>query len=246
MDVNDDWVIFYKFDGDRPTEFREVRWFGTTVWQATGRPKTFGESFSVDFKTASETMAAFCEACADAKQQGFQRTHSGNYRHHGIDRTHLTAAIITGAKRSFETMRAAHPDQTLTFFGLFSDDGAMTIVPAANSKEAVLGAADDDECFWNISAWPFDDGDEYLDPAYRMILPPFRDIPCDIDDDFSEMIFEASVNALSQLRDEHFFGEPNDDLVILFQVSDSDYGIELNQRLNTKRTYQRYARWMGV
>ena len=80
-----------------------------------------------------------------------------------------------------------------------------------------------------------------------MILPPFRDIPCDVeDDDFAEVVFESCVKALSRLREEGFFGEPNDDLVVLFQVSDSESAIELNERLNTKATYRRYAKWMGV
>jgi hypothetical protein len=142
-------------------------------------------------------------------------------------------------------MRTAHPDQTLRLFGLLSDESAMTIVPAANSKEAIK-EFNDEECIWNVSAWQFGEGNEYLDPAYRMILPPHRDIPCDVDDNFAAAIFESCVHALSRLREEGFFGEQNDELVVLFQVSDSEVGIELNQQLNTENTYKRYAAWMGV
>ncbi len=246
MNTDHDWAIYYKFDGDRPTEFREIRRFGNRVWQAYGRPKTFGETKTTEFDSDDAVLAAFRTECDDTVRNGFTLTHSGDYGQNGLDVQQLIDAIYEGAKRAFETMRTEHPDQTLTSFGLCSDDCAMILVPAANSKQAIKKARDD-ESNWNMSEWQFSDGSEYLDPAYRMILPPFRDIPCDVeDDDFAEVVFESCVKALSRLREEGFFGEPNDDLVVLFQVSDSEAAIELNERLNTKATYRRYAKWMGV
>ncbi len=41
-DVN--WSLFYKFDGDLPREFYEVRLFDKTVWTAIGSAGTWGES----------------------------------------------------------------------------------------------------------------------------------------------------------------------------------------------------------
>ncbi len=123
----------------------------------------------------------------------------------------------------------------------------MILVPAANSKKAIK-KANDEESIWDMLAWQFSDSSEYLDPACRMILPRCRDTPCDFDDDvdFAGVVFESCVKALSRLREEGFFGESNDDLIVLFQVSDSEAAIELNDRLNTKATYQRYADWMRV
>lgn len=245
MDADHDWVLFYKLDGDRPTEFHEIRRFGHTVWQASGCPKTFGETHTSTFDSEETVLAAFRAECDNATRNGFTLTHSGAYCQNGLDVPQLRNLIYLGAKRAFETMRTAHPDQTLRLFGLLSDESAMTIVPAANSEEAIK-ELNDEECIWNVFAWQFGEGNEYLDPAYRMILPPHRDIPCDVDDNFAAAIFESCVHALSRLREEGFFGEQNDELVVLFQVSDSEVGIELNQQLNTESTYKRYAAWMGV
>ena len=170
---------------------------------------------------------------------------SGNYGRQGLDVNLLTESIYHGAKLAFGSMITAHPDATLTQFGLFSDDSAMTIVPAASSSEAIAEADEDGEAIWNTSAWPFDDGGEFLDPAYRMILPPHQGIPCDADDDFGRSVFESCAEALKRLRDEGFFGEPSDELVVLFQVSDSNAAIGLNESLNTQSTFKRYSDWMA-
>ncbi len=246
MNADHDWALYYKFDGDRPTEFREIRWFGNSVWQAFGLPKTFGETKTTEFDSNEAVRSAFRAECDNAVSNGFTLTHSGAYCKNGLDAPQLIDAIYDGAKRAFMTMRRSHPDQTLTSFGLCSDDSAMTLVPAASSKKGMKKARNE-ESIWNMSEWQFSEESEYLDPPYRMMLPPFRDIPCDVDDeDFAGVVFESCVKALSRLRDERFFGEPNDDLVVLFQVSDSEAAIELNEQLNTKATYQRYAKWMGV
>ncbi|TWT85062.1 hypothetical protein CA13_65440 [Planctomycetes bacterium CA13] len=245
MNSDVDWALFYKFDGDRPSEFREVRRFGATVWQATGKPETWGEKTVKELESDEQTLAAFQHACVKCGDDGFILHQSGNCGRDGLDADHLTDVIYDGAKKAFDSVRRNHPRQAITRFGIYSDDSAMTIATAASTAVADTSPDDDSESLWNMSAWEFDEGSEYLDPAYRMILPPHRLIPCDEDTYDRSVIFAACANALARIRSEGFFGEPNDDLVVLFQVSDSGAGIGLNAKLNTATTFQRYSNWMG-
>ena len=43
MADDSNWSLFYKFDGDLPREFHEVRLFDKSVWVAAGRALTYGE-----------------------------------------------------------------------------------------------------------------------------------------------------------------------------------------------------------
>ena len=118
MNADHDLALYYKFDGNRPTEFREIRRFGNCVWQACGRPKTFGETKTTEFDSNEAVLSAFRAECDNAVSNGFTLTHSGAYCKNGLDVQQLTNAIYDRAKRSLETMRTAHPDQTLASFGL--------------------------------------------------------------------------------------------------------------------------------
>ncbi len=167
---------------------------------------------------------------------------------HNFDFESLTDEIRDGARKAFEAVRSAHPDQTVNSFALFSDDSAMTIVHAANSKEAIASIDDDDkgDYIWNCAEWLFDEGGEYLDIAYRMILPLHRDIPSEIDfEDFRAGVFESCIRALENLDREGFFGigDSRADVIVLFQVGDSDEVEGAVERLNTPEAYARYKAW---
>lgn len=244
MNSDTDWAIFYKLDGDRPARFREIRRFAKTVWQAEGKPETWGKTTVQDFDSDEQVMAAFQDACSQCSEDGYVLSQLGNFGHSGLDVDQLTEVIYDGAKKAFDWIRRNHPHQAINRFGIYSDDSAMTIATAASTTDGE-STEDDGEALWNISAWKFDEGSEFLDPAYRMILPPHRLIPCDEESYDRDAIFAACVDALSRIRKEGFLGESTDELVVLFQVSDSGAGIGLNAKLNTPATFERYSSWMN-
>ena len=247
MNDEHNWSIFYRFDGDLPTEFYEVRRYATKVWTAKGKARTWGKYFLVDAGSEDAALAAYREECQKAQREGFYLTRSGRWDPQKFDSAQLALEIYEGAKRAFEEMRHANAGQTLSSFALLSDDSAMSLVAAANSIEALNEVDHDEDCRWNVAKWQINDGDAHLDIAYRMILPPHRGIPCEIDHvELKDTIFDACVQALRRLRDEGFFGPPSDDVVVLFQVHDSDSGVERNKQLNTAAVYQRYTDWIGT
>ena len=54
-----------------------------------------------------------------------------------IDFPRLRREIKEAARRAFETIANNHPNEQFYAFALYSDDGAMTVVPATNSEEAL-------------------------------------------------------------------------------------------------------------
>lgn len=53
-----------------------------------------------------------------------------------VDFTQLGAAVREAAEKAFAEVRTAHPNECFYAFTLYTDDGAMTIEPAANTEEA--------------------------------------------------------------------------------------------------------------
>lgn len=58
--------------------------------------------------------------------------------------------IADAARATFKALRALHPDEHFYAFALYTDSGAMTVVPAANSVEGLRrmraqGAVADDD-----------------------------------------------------------------------------------------------------
>ena len=165
----------------------------------------------------------------------------------------LTAALLhtlvaDAARRAFAAVRRAHPDQHINAYALVSDDSAMTIGPAANSREALAASEYGEEMLWNPAEWAFEDGVAYFDSAYRLLLQAHRDLPFDVDfDTFRTGVFEACIAALAQLDAEACFGAgaQREEFVLLFEVSDSEPVEGVMARLNPPAVVARFVRWMA-
>src|SRR5690606_1777673 len=76
----------------------------------------------------------------------------------------LQASIRDAARHVFTRLRGQHPDETFYAFALYTDDGAMTVVPAANSEEGLAAAlekaqADPEERSyyrWATAEWAYE------------------------------------------------------------------------------------------
>lgn len=242
------WSLFYRFEGDCPQEFCELRQVGSTVWSATGKVKTWGESSTNNLGNPDEAHSEYEKLCREAEADGFVPTRSGIYDPNNFDFDQLSTEILEGARRAFSAIREAHPDQTMNAFALCSDDSAMTIVNVANSQEAFAKVDDEDkdDFLWNAAEWSFEEGGEFLDIAYRLILPYHRDIPYEIEfAEFRNGVYECCIQALEQLDEEGFFGKSpaRENVILLFQVIDSDEVKGATERLNTAENYQRYRTW---
>ena len=60
-----------------------------------------------------------------------------------LNQQKLAASIRDAARVAFSDLHRAHPDETFYTFALYTDDGWMIVVPAANSEEGFGRATGD-------------------------------------------------------------------------------------------------------
>ena len=244
----DNYSLFYTFDGDVPTRFREVRVFGTTVWTAAGAAMTWGEETRTQYASVAEAQAAYAASCEAAVADGHTLARESDIDPAVFDFALLQTLVADAARSAFAAVRRTHPDQHIDAFALVSDDSAMTIGPAANSREALASSEYGEEMLWNPAEWAFEDGVAYFDSAYRLLLQAHRDLPFDVDfDTFRTGVFEACIAALARLDAEACFGAgaQREEFVLLFEVSDSEAVEGAMARLNPPAVVARFVRWMA-
>lgn len=245
------WSLFYRFDNELPTDFHELRQFGNSLWTANGKVETMGRSTVAEFASPQAARDALAQRGKEIEAQGYKLTRQGIHDPARIDFPLLTTEIREGARRAFQAIRAAHPEETIRLFALGSDDGAMTIVHAASHLAlSAPGDMDDESDVWCSAEWPYAQGGEFLDIAYRMILPCHRsDLPCHVEFDVLHAgLFEACIAAMEQLDREGFFGtgDAREDVVLLCQSEGTEDMEGSINRLNTSRVVGRLERWIKL
>ncbi|MDN2696649.1 DUF4303 domain-containing protein [Janthinobacterium sp. SUN073] len=246
--MSSNYSLFYTFDGDQADRFREARVFGTTVWTAAGGAMTWGEETRNDYASEAEAHAAWLAHCRAALADGYTLARESTIDPAIFDFTLLQTLVAHAARRAFDGVRRAHPDQHIDAFALVSDDSAMTIGCMVNSREALAASEYGEEMLWNPAEWAFDEGGAYFDSAYRLLLQAHRELPFDVDfDAFRRGAFDACIGALAQLDAEGVFGTGarRDDCVLLFEVSDSEPLEGAMARLNPPAVVARYEAWMA-
>ena len=242
------WSLFHRFDNEVPVDFHELRQFGNSLWAANGRAKTWGESTVAEFASPQAAKDALARRSGEIEAQGYKRVRQGTHDPARVDFPLLTAEIRDGARLAFQAVRSAHPDKTIRLFALCSDDSAMTIVHAASDLAlGEPGDMDDESEIWCPGEWPYSEGGEFFDIAYRMILACHRpDLPSRVEFDVLHAgLFEACIAAMEQLDREDFFGTgaARDEVVLLCQSEFSEDMEGSFVRLNTPRAATRLERW---
>ncbi|RSZ57294.1 DUF4303 domain-containing protein [Massilia atriviolacea] len=238
------WSLFHKHAGAKPRQFFEVRLFGNAVWHATGMAETWGSDALDELASPAAAQARYQALCAEAVAGGFTLSRQADVDLDKPDLDLLAAEIRDGARNAFNSMRAAHPDQAMNAFALMSDESAMTIVPVANSEQALAEDGGGEHTLWVPQEWSFFEEGAYLDIAYRMMLPYHRDIPNEVDiDALRAWVFGACAHALRMLAEEGVFGSPaeRDGVAVIFCVADGDGTDDIVEPLNTPASAARYA-----
>lgn len=246
--MHSNYSLFYTFDGDQPARFREVRVFGTTVWTASGAAMTWGEETRNDYASAAQAHAAYLAHCQAALADGHALARASLIDPAMFDFALLQGLLADAARRAVAAVRRAHPEQHIDAVALVSDDSAMTIGLMANSREALAASEYGEEMLWNPAEWAFEDGGAYFDSAYRLLLQAHRELPFDVDfATFRSGVFDACIAALARLDAEGCFGAGarRDEIVLLFDVSDSEPVAGALARLNPPAVVARYEAWMA-
>ncbi|WP_233101843.1 DUF4303 domain-containing protein [Variovorax sp. IB41] len=174
----------------------------------------------------------------------------------------LRTQIREAARTAFAALRAQHPNERFYAMALYTDDGAMTVCPSANSEEALQRILLDNDCTepadiaysrWGTAEWAYEhqhagDFTAVSDRLRAHVLKQKsggRAFAA-----FRSQLHDAMVNALADLDQEGFFGTGTDRqaLTLFCSISDSDdaeaFEDDSAKRLNSPAVFARFkARW---
>jgi hypothetical protein len=140
------------------------------------------------------------------------------------------AQVKQGAARAFKAISADHPGEQIYAFAVYSDDGAMTVCPAANSEEAYSEksrCADPSDLVyyrWNTGDWAYEfEHVEAFDGACAML----NDLRQAMGEEayyegVRNDVFRTMVAALEELNGENVFGTgaARERITVFFTISD--------------------------
>ena len=163
----------------------------------------------------------------------------------------LEQDIRAAARTAFAELSARAAPEPLCAFALYSDDGAMTVCPAANTATHLQAAVAEnpefgDDSEFSTAEWKYEG--EGADAAFDAICGRLAQQVMALDEDgpafadFRQGVFGACLRALQSLNDEGLFGSA----LLLFGVSDGDITAEdvaLVKALNDGPTGERFERW---
>lgn len=170
----------------------------------------------------------------------------------------LQADLEAAAKLALVEMTAAHPEETLCGFALYSDSGAMTACIASNTLSHLQrhqAENPDDQAYYKFSPaeWHFEG--QGADRETQQICTRIREHVLDIEDSpgfdaFREQLYQTCVQALENLRNQGVFAKFGADFLLVFSVSDDDPdpAVELANlsRLNSAATVEEFQAWLAT
>jgi Domain of unknown function (DUF4303) len=182
----------------------------------------------------------------------------------------LEVQIRKAAKLAFQEVAAAHPDEQLCAFALYSDDGAMTVCPSINTTQhlAAMQRKYPDDMYYKYATpeWKYEATG--ADAAFRAIcekvrtqalayegisaadaktlagVSPSRVVPARRGfTTFKRALFETCLRVLETLRRDQLFAG----VMFMFAVSDTDSTarreLAMIKRLNDKAVVDEFRSW---
>ena len=242
------WAMYHRYEDGEPAEFETVSVDGARVTRRHGAALTWGEEHT---SKSDSTAAATTEAVARGKEL-LEAGWVLSLQAATVDDVELRPLLKEAATKAFQATRDAHKGEVIDGYALYSDDDAMTIVHACTSKQS--RNSDDDR--WFSAEWALEVGERFLELPYRVLVERYRALDDDDDeaDEYDEAAFhrhcsrafEDCVVVLEELRRDGFFSEDlaDDDVIVLFDVSDSDAGKFSFERLNPPETVAAFREYV--
>ncbi len=169
----------------------------------------------------------------------------------------LKQQIENAARKAFLEVYEKHGAEGVYSFALYSDEGAMTVCPAANTKKAIEMAEEEDALYYKYepAEWTYEM--EGADEEFNEICTQLRaELDKHDDDDqwfesFQTQLYTACIEVLEKLKNENFFTKiTGKDIFLIFTVSDYEFEKkelqELIIRLNDNEYKSEYLNWMAT
>ncbi|SEH39747.1 DUF4303 domain-containing protein [Chryseobacterium culicis] len=168
----------------------------------------------------------------------------------------LKQQIENAAKKAFLEVYEKHGAEEIYSFALYSDEGAMTVCPAANTMKAMENADEDDALYYKYepAEWTYEM--EGADEDFNEICAQLRTELYKHDDDdqwfegFQAKLYSTCIEVLEKLKNENFFTNiTGKEIFLIFTVSDDEFEKkdlqDLIIRLNDNEYKGEYLDWMA-
>ncbi len=168
----------------------------------------------------------------------------------------LKQQIEGAARKAFLEVYEKHGAEKIYSFALYSDEGAMTVCPAANTLENLKEADEDDFLYYKYepAEWAYEmDGaeDEFDEVCTRL-----RNVLDQNEEEkwfaeFQGKLYKTCIEVLEKLKNEDFFRKiTGGDIFLIFTVSDYEFEKEEQKkmiaRLNDNVYKDEYLGWMDT
>ncbi|WP_322090134.1 DUF4303 domain-containing protein [Burkholderia cenocepacia] len=168
--------------------------------------------------------------------------------------------IADAARVTYRALLAAHPDEHFYAFALYTDSGAMTVVPAANTEEGLkrvreqMEIGDDEdapEFTWATGEWAYEAAEsDSFNPLCKKLADTvlgsnFPEAKFDV---FFEELQSDMIEALRLLDQEGLFGTgaEREKITLFVTISDDDGSVDLENKsakeLNPPPVFDRFIK----
>ncbi|SIQ82790.1 DUF4303 domain-containing protein [Chryseobacterium sp. RU33C] len=165
--------------------------------------------------------------------------------------------IEYAARKAFLEVYEKHGAEGVYSFALYSDEGAMTVCPAANTLKVMENADEDDALYFKYepAEWTYEMVG--ANREFDLICTQLREELKKHDDDdlwfdgFQAKLYSTCIEVLEKLKNENFFtGITGKDIFLIFTVSDYEFEKkdlkDLIIRLNDNEYKSEYLNWMAT
>ncbi|MGS0943167.1 DUF4303 domain-containing protein [Pseudomonas luteola] len=161
--------------------------------------------------------------------------------------------LKNAAKHAFLKLKRNHGNE-ISGFALYSDSGAMSVQALGNSlsnlKRYIEEDGDDVEYYkWSVGEWDITIEQnkffEFINSALATEPPQISEAGFN---DYRNTIFNACVNALSQLKTEGLFKETISEFCLVFSASDyenPEEEIQWISLLNEESKAREFSEWLN-
>jgi hypothetical protein len=164
--------------------------------------------------------------------------------------------LTLATKDAFLEVLAAHPAESFYSFALYSDEGAMTVCPAASTLAHLAAQPPEDLPYakFEPAEWAYENAGAaaQFDELSRQLRTHVLDEALTEEEfeQFRQQLYATCVAVLDELRQQQFFDQAaGREVFLLFSVSDSDPAAaelaQLAKQLNHNAYCDEYLAWLA-
>lgn len=173
-----------------------------------------------------------------------------------FDFQHLKQQLSQATQDAFLELLAAHRAEEFYSFALYSDEGAMTVCPAANTLAHLAAQSPEDQQYakFEPAEWAYEmrGAAAQFDELSRQLRTHVLDEALEKSafELFRQQLYGTCVAVLDELRQQRFFDQAaGREVFLLFSVSDSDTPAaelaQLAKQLNHNAYRDEYLAWLA-